>query len=888
MSISTNFMYRDRCALAVVFAALMVCGVSPLLWAQSSISEPHTVFYGKVLGTASAQNFLITEGQLVWTIQRSDGVSVTLQTSLYPLYNNMYSYRLNVPHSAIALGLSSNVNGIPLPPVPQVHVHAEVKVDGQPAALLGPAGSSFTTEQLLRTATYRMDLGLNRAALDSDGDGMPDWWEDLYGLDKQDPSDATAMLGGDGLSALDAYLRGIDPTRAARSPSLLTEDVIVYLSGTTAILLDTADLDSTAEQQVYTLTRLPYAGTLLLRNDQANPESPDRILSVGSQFTQADLQKGRLVYEHDGSNNAPGSFAIELRDENPDHTADAGSVNLLPYEPADLLSESLGDLELHRLDNYFHAGLGYIILDGGSFRTNGTLSAPSAGLSASALDAYMTAFGPDRPYRITAGSASLASVTGGHGADVLVAGENGGILTGGPGADRFTVQSFGSGVVTITDFSSADADVLDFSRIPAVSGADVHQVLRLTRAGGNHQLQTDLDGDGAGFTNLTVSLSGLSDADDLYTLIESGRLLVGTLQLEPMITIVASQPQASENGPSAGIFTLVRRGSLATDLPVNLLIGGSAVNGVDYESLYSPVVMPAGVASMPLLVSPRADNITEPLEDVRLTVMAGDGYRVGASSQAVVTIEDLMMLVDIRAVQPVAVKESATPGVFMITRRDVVDRDVDVVLTIGGTASNGGDYRTLSTQVRLASGQAEAFLLVEPKTDAVLSGGLETVIISINSDPGYRVGETGRARVSIIERLDTFEAWRAREFPDSMDDPSTFAVSDSGSYGVSHIQRFAFGLDPHHAERSGLPRPLMQDGRLVVTFRKPLRVQGNVVYRVRAFTDLMNPDGTGIPIVPIAPPEGASDPEQVYYGVDKASAADVSSVFSIVELEWTP
>jgi hypothetical protein len=49
-------------------------------------------------------------------------------------------------------------------------------------------------------------------AKDSDGDGIPDWWETKYGLDPNDPSDA-AKDCGDGYTNLEKYLNGIDPTK---------------------------------------------------------------------------------------------------------------------------------------------------------------------------------------------------------------------------------------------------------------------------------------------------------------------------------------------------------------------------------------------------------------------------------------------------------------------------------------------------------------------------------------------------------------------------------------------------------------------------------------------------------------------------------------------------
>jgi hypothetical protein len=47
--------------------------------------------------------------------------------------------------------------------------------------------------------------------LDSDGDGMPDWWELAHGLDPHDPADAVLDLDGDGLTNLEEFQAGTDP-----------------------------------------------------------------------------------------------------------------------------------------------------------------------------------------------------------------------------------------------------------------------------------------------------------------------------------------------------------------------------------------------------------------------------------------------------------------------------------------------------------------------------------------------------------------------------------------------------------------------------------------------------------------------------------------------------
>jgi hypothetical protein len=51
--------------------------------------------------------------------------------------------------------------------------------------------------------------------LDTDGDGMPDWWELAHGLNRNDPSDANRDDDGDGFTNLQEYLAGTDPANPA-------------------------------------------------------------------------------------------------------------------------------------------------------------------------------------------------------------------------------------------------------------------------------------------------------------------------------------------------------------------------------------------------------------------------------------------------------------------------------------------------------------------------------------------------------------------------------------------------------------------------------------------------------------------------------------------------
>lgn len=869
---------------AFAVAAVVWCGGSAATAPAATFSEPHTVFYGKVLGTGSVQDFLIGEGTLTWTIRRSDGQAVTMQTALYVFHDQhdtVYSYRLNVPHAALALGLGNDPHGIPMPPVSQVHVHESVTLDGETVVLLGPAGTAFTTEQLLRTSAYRLDLGIGRAAVDTDGDGIPDWWEDEYGLDKQDPSDAHLDLSGDGITALEAYLRRLDPTRDYRKPSLLTEEIIVYPSGSTAVLLDTFDLDSGPEQLVYTLTEPPSAGSLVLRNAVEDPEQPDAVLDEGDSFTQADLLKGRVVYDHDGSDVDPGFFRVSVRDENPDHPADERAVRLLAFRPAAYQPGVLSALEQQRIDNYIYAERGYVIMDAVSLPDDSALANPSAGLTAAVLDEYLLAYGDDRPYVFVAGAGSGMTVTGGHQSDVLIIGEGRGTVSGGEGADLFVFQSFESGRVVVDDFAPADGDVIDMSRLPVPPGSYVHQHLRLVEIGGGYELQTALNG--GVFTNLAIALPGLTTAEaDLYALVESDRLRVGDLRLEPRITVASTMPRAAQSGPTEGRFTLYRQGSLAGDLTVQIHLSGTAVNGQDYVLLPTAVTMLAGVTEKELVVTPYVTG-AQLSKIARLEVTQAIGYRVGPAASASVTIDPLVMVVELELLEGLAVKDSGEDGLVLVRRRHVTSNDALIRLSYGGSAVRGTDYESgaAPTLITMAAGQQQAFITIKPRPSAVLGIEAKTVKVRVIDHEDYLIKPgAGSVQVSLIERLDTFAGWRAREFPEIEGSTADFAAADSGERGISHLKRYAFGLDPHDPGRAGLPRLFIHDGRLVVTFRKPFGVT-DVEYRVTSTTNLLDWEGGALPMLPIPAPDGSADPEQVYYRADE----DAGAAFSVIEVE---
>jgi len=87
-------------------------------------------------------------------------------------------------------------------------------------------------------------------------------------------------------------------------------------------------------------------------------------------------------------------------------------------------------------------------------------------------------------------------------------------------------------------------------------------------------------------------------------------------------------------------------------------------------------------------------------------------------------------------------------GEFTLRRTGGFGR-VRVQLNIGGTATNGSDYMTLSPMVEIPFGANAAPVPVVPMGDGDETEGTETVVLDVNGDPEYQLGGAVQATVEI-------------------------------------------------------------------------------------------------------------------------------------------
>lgn len=815
------------------------------------ITEPSTVFYGKVTGTGGAQPFAVTDGTLEWVILKADGSEMVLRAPLYPLNGGEYSYRLDVPHSALAYELD-DTQGIPLPPSMETNVHVSATVDGLSAVFVGPSGSSFEAGQVIRAATYRLDLEIPRVPIDSDGDGIPDWWEDEFGFDKQNVTDASADADGDGLTNLDEYLYGLDPRFDSRAPTLASEVLLAYPGCLTGVRLVTDDIDSVATNIFYTLLEAPANGVLRMRNQLSDPTFPDLDLQAGAKFTQQDVDEGRLVFAHDTDPITNGLFVLRVRDET--HAAVTGEVAVTFYDPPSVTPDALREQRQLRAyqKGYF---FGSVVWDAMDEFNSVTLVAPSAGLTEQEyLDTYLPSFGNELGQMMTGGRAD-DELSGGMANDILVGGSGVDVLSGGGGADTFIFDETDLGEDTITDFNPEEGDVIDLSGVLSGESGLVDDYVQFSSGATNTVLALNLDGNGAVFTNLVVTLSNVQITDaGAYELILNGDVLAGDLTLMPRVTVVAGDAEASENGDNSGTFVVTRSGSLSSALTVTVSFGGSAENGIDYSSLNTTVSFAPGIREVTLTVDPFADSFVEPSETVQIVILPGSGYVLHNDTLASLTIYDLQAVVGVEVIEPLGTKDPLIPAMVLITRDGQTANSLGVRLDLAGSARNGADYQYVSTYVNFSAGQTEVLVNLLPLSGAVLSGGAETVLISVQANANYALADVADARVVLADRRDTLASWQAREFGGDTSPIDEFAALDLGDTGIDNLQRYAYGMDPLLPDHARLPQFVFRDGQVCLDiFRNPSAV--DVEFIVEVSDDLKTWDSSPATLSKITAPE---------------------------------
>jgi subtilisin family serine protease len=229
----------------------------------------------------------------------------------------------------------------------------------------------------------------------------------------------------------------------------------------------------------------------------------------------------------------------------------------------------------------------------------------------------------------------------------------------------------------------------------------------------------------------------------------------------PAITVVASDANAAEGGDT-GAFTITRANANAASPALTIAFGlsGTATNGTDYRSVVASATIPAGAASVSVIVTPIDDMNLEGNETVVLTLASGSGYTLGAGASATVTLADddraqeepAGTRIAIRASSGYALELGWPRGEFTVSRQGgPKSKAITVNLTVGGTATANADYQRLPASVTIPAGKNSVTVSVVPVHDRQVER-TETVVVSVAPGAGYEIaGNRASATVHIVD-----------------------------------------------------------------------------------------------------------------------------------------
>jgi len=177
----------------------------------AGFSEPPIICFGTITNKVGRHSRAVQGGTMTWTISPLGGSPFMLKTDLTALPGG-YSYRLEIPVQRLS-GTADSPAGAIAASAKKSAFEVVIEINGEEAEIVR-GEDEFEFAEIQRGKLARVDLRISQAFDDSDGDGLPDWWEDQYaslGFDKFNPNDAIGDVNGDGISNLDEYLNGTDP-----------------------------------------------------------------------------------------------------------------------------------------------------------------------------------------------------------------------------------------------------------------------------------------------------------------------------------------------------------------------------------------------------------------------------------------------------------------------------------------------------------------------------------------------------------------------------------------------------------------------------------------------------------------------------------------------------
>ena len=261
----------------------------------------------------------------------------------------------------------------------------------------------------------------------------------------------------------------------------------------------------------------------------------------------------------------------------------------------------------------------------------------------------------------------------------------------------------------------------------------------------------------------------------------------------PEVAVTSTNQPFAVEGGTGGAFVFIRTGSTVSALTLSFSLTGTAGNGADYASVSNSITIPIGQASVTLPVTAVDDSLIEGEETAIASLTVNDTYRVAYPSTATVTVQDNDQRVWFDASDFEAAEPGTNPGDFTFTRFGTTNTPLQVFYTITGLAGNGVDYAAIANSFVIPAGSLTAKLPIIPLDDSLVEG-LETLTLTLQSQPAYTLGSPTTGTVTILddEPMVSIVAEPAK-IAEGSQQPGVFTVVRGGNPAHEFTARLAVG-----------------------------------------------------------------------------------------------
>ena len=257
------------------------------------------------------------------------------------------------------------------------------------------------------------------------------------------------------------------------------------------------------------------------------------------------------------------------------------------------------------------------------------------------------------------------------------------------------------------------------------------------------------DGSVEGTETIIASISSSMN----YTISGTGSVTMNLYDNDTTQVTVAKQGGDPTEGGN-GTFRITRSGSTSGDLTVNFTVGGTATSGTDFTSIGTSAKITSGNSYVDVTVPTLADNVVEASnETVTITITDNGTTYTANNANASMTIIDDAPVIDLTVDN--TTEGSGTPGYVRFTRSGGNTADsLALSFTIGGTATNGTDYTTVSTSATIGAGNAYVDVNIVALADNIVEASNETVTLTITPSGTYLLDGAAISAMGTVTIID--------------------------------------------------------------------------------------------------------------------------------------